>query len=69
MAEHYCSHPTCYESEETATMYAEPTDHNEEGFMATCGEHTDFSKDGIEVLKVTGAASAANAEILASLKR
>lgn len=71
MAEHYCSHPTCYESEETATMYKEPTEHNEKGWMPVCGSH--LSREKCEQKRVTvlstGAAAEANAAVLAGLDR
>lgn len=65
-----CSHPTCYDSDETATIYKEPTEHNDKGWIPVCGEHVDLSKDGITVLmsENAGAAQVANAEILESLK-
>lgn len=46
----YCSHPTCYKSEEKTTLYKEPTDHNERGWMAVCRKHVDVKKDGVTVL-------------------
>lgn len=66
-----CSHPTCYESSDNATIYKEPTDHNERGWIPVCGKHADLSKDGVTVLMSDDPdpAEVANAEILGSLKR
>lgn len=66
-----CSHPTCYESDESTTMYKEPTDHNERGWFPVCGQHVDLSKDNITVLMTenSGAAQVANAEILSGIKK
>lgn len=66
----YCCHPTCYESEETCTIYKEPTEHNDKGWIPLCGEHVDLSKDGVTVLLSEHScdAAVANAEILESLK-
>lgn len=70
MDEHICSHPTCYESDKTATIYKEPTEHNDKGWFPACSEHVDMSKDGITVLLTenSGAAQVANAEILTALQ-
>lgn len=63
----YCSHPGCFEDSESATLYREPTDHNDRGWIAVCGEHADLENEGTEVI-VNDAASAASAEILSGLK-
>lgn len=68
MSEHTCSHPGCMETEETATMYKEPTKHNERGWFAVCGQHADFTKDGVEVIHTGDAAEVANAAILSTLQ-
>lgn len=39
MAETYCSHPGCYNSDDDGTLYKEETKHNEKGWMAVCGRH------------------------------
>lgn len=66
----YCNHPTCYESEETCTIYEEPTDHNDKGWIAVCGKHVDLSKDGVTVHMSdhSGIVDVANAEILQALE-
>lgn len=63
----YCSHPTCYKNSEDSTLYKEPTEHNERGWFAVCGEHADLQKEGVEVI-VNDAASELSGEILKSLK-
>lgn len=66
MSEHTCFHPGCTATEESATLYKEPTPHNDRGWFPICGQHADFDKDGIEVLD--GPAAELSAEILAALK-
>lgn len=63
-----CSHLTCYDTDDDVTMYKEPTDHNDKGWMPVCGKHCDFTKDGVEVLSVNDVSSAISEEILASLQ-
>jgi hypothetical protein len=65
MADHHCANPGCTESNETTTMYREPTGHGES--FTVCGRHADFDKDGLEVI-VEDAASEASAEILNALQ-
>jgi len=71
MAEHYCSHPTCYESEETATMYREESNHGDD--FAVCGQHVSEQKcrDGkvtVIMSSTNRAAEEANAAVLAGLR-
>lgn len=42
-----CSHPTCPTTEETGTMYKEPTEHNDRGWIPVCGDHVDPTKDEV----------------------
>ena len=65
--DHKCNHPTCYTTDEDATIYEVQSRHDDSSFEV-CGEHL-LERD-LERATVAsdGAASAANAEILAGLK-
>jgi len=71
MVEHLCSHPTCYESEETATMYKEESNHG--SAFPVCGDHVSEQKcrDGkvaVIMSSTNRAAEEANAAVLAGLQ-
>lgn len=73
MAEHYCSHPTCYASEETTTMYDEESN-KVDGSFAVCGEHVSeqASRDGrvtVIMSSTNRAAEEANAAVLEGLRK
>jgi hypothetical protein len=65
MVEH-CSHPGCYKNSDDSTLYVEQSRHDDKTFTV-CGEHANFDKVNDTI--VNDAASEANAEILAALKR
>lgn len=65
MAEHNCSHPTCYKTEETSTLYVEQADFDEDKTFTVCGKHADFDK--VRRTIVNDAASAVSNEILKAL--
>lgn len=71
MAEHTCSCPGCYNTDDDGTMYKETTKHNEKGWMAVCGKHLSREKceEGRVTVLTTGAASEANAMTLAGIEK
>jgi hypothetical protein len=65
MADHNCSHPTCYETEDTTTIYVEQAHFDEDVEISVCGKHADFDK--VHRTIVNDAASAVSNEILKAL--